>query len=402
MVVLFRRFMLRQGGRQELERLEQFFQTAIQRDTAAVAALVRANEQLVIEQARVRELEASCRAAEVGAASISERIEELADHERDFESLEHSLRAKHDERERLLVAALTQANADHVTLERRLDLAHDQSVQSTQQIVTVELAAAERESALLAEATQTAESLARQLHEFQTAAGDRESTLHAEWSQRLADLEAHARTDRDHEAQRIASLRQRLATAEFRLAMVRHRLGWMWRAGVLARRVAQQWLGRGDAWNTIQSTYGQLKEDTILFAPARRGFRLQPSEDVRTVPCISYPLNLRRRNLCGVQLAAVVDEPHSTGNLWVDIVWQNRVVAQATVPLAEIREGVPLTFRFPTVSATATEPVELRVSARDASAGVRVFELRRWSWGGFGRLVRHPFASYVFSEGADR
>ncbi|MBI5757674.1 MAG: hypothetical protein HZA46_04065 [Planctomycetales bacterium] len=402
MVVLFRRFMLRQGGRQELERLEQFFQTAIQRDTAAVAALVRANEQLVIEHTRIRELESSCRAAETRAASVDERIAELTGREREFEALEHLLRTKHDEREQSLIAALTQANTDHVTLARRLDLAHEQSVQTTQQIVTVEREAAERESALRAEAAQAAESLAKQLHDFQSAAGEREATLHAEWSQRLVDLEARARTDRDHDAQRIASLRQRLATSEFRLAMVRHRLGWMWRAGILARRMVQQWLGRGDAWNTVQSTYGQLKEDTVLFTPSRRGVRLQPSDDVRTVPYVSYSLNLRRRNLCGVQLAAVVDEPHTAGSLCVEIVSQNQIVTQAAVPLAEIREGVPVSFRFPAISATATEPVELRVFVRDASTGVRVFELRRWTWGGLGRLVRHPFASYLFSEGTDR
>jgi len=140
----------------------------------------------------------------------------------------------------------------------------------------------------------------------------------------------------------------------------------------------------------------------MLFTPSRRGFRLQPSEDVRTLPCVSYPLNLRRRNLCGVQLAAVVDEPHSTESLCVEIVCQKRVVAQAAVPLAEIREGVPVTFRFPTVSVTATDPVELRVLSRDTSTGVRVFELRRWTWGGFGRLVRQPFASYLFADGDDR
>lgn len=399
MVVLFRRFMLRQADRQELERLEQLFQTAIRSDTAAVSALVQANEQLVSEQARVRELESFCNAAEARATGADQQIASLSGRVQDLEAREHSMRAKHDEREQALVAALTQANADHVTLERRLDFAHEQSVQVAQQIVNAERDAARREAELRSELTLTAESFAQWQLDLERAATDREAALAAEWSQRLAGFENQARCEREQDAQRIASLRRRLASAEFRLVVVQHRLGWLWRVGMLARRVWHQARGRGDAWNSMQAEFQRLKEDTLLFVQSRGKFRLQPSEDLRTVPFVSYRIALRRRNLSGVQLAVAVDEPHTPGSIGIEVVGQGRVVAQADMPLAQVREGEPITLRFPAIAATADEPVELRIAVRDASVGVRVFELRRWSCGGLGRLVRHPFASYFFSEG---
>jgi hypothetical protein len=400
MVILFRRFMLRQAGRQELERLEQLFQTVIQRDTAAVAALVESNERLVAERCRGGELEARCQSAEARAFVAEQRVAELSECVREFEISEHSVRKKHDEREQALVTDLTQAIADQVTLQRRLDLAHEQAIQAAQQFVNVERAAAEREAAVRGEAALLVEAAVQQRIDAERIATVREAALQAEWLQRLVEVEGQARVEREQDARRIASLRQRLAAVEFRLVVVQHRLGWVWRTAMLARRVWHQARGRGDAWDAMQAAFQQLKEDTLLFVGPRGRMRLQPSEDLRPAG-VSYPIALRRRNLCGVRLAVAVDEPHTTGSLSLEIVHRERVVARSMMSLAVVREGEPVRLGFPPVAAPADDPIEMRVAVHDAPVGVRVFELRRWSCGGLGRLVRRPFASYLFTEGAD-
>jgi hypothetical protein len=351
MVILFRRFLVRQAGRQDVERLEK-----------QASDLVN----------RVRELEES----------------------------DNAQRQKHDEREQALITALTQANADGVTLQRRLDLAQKESARLTQQIVNVENQAAERAAAARAEAAQAIESLTQRMSISEQAAANREVALQAEWSRRLNDAENWAKLESERDARRIANLRRRLASVEHRLAVLQHWLGPIWRAAMVARRVWHQARGRGDAWTTMPASFQQLKEDTTLFVRPCGRFRLQPGDDLRTAGA-SYRIALRRMNLSGVRLAVAVEEPYATGWLGVEVAIADCIVARTEVPLTDVRDGEPVAIRFPAVSASGGQPIELRISQRGASAGVRVFELRRWTCGGLGRLVRHPFASYIFSEGPD-
>jgi hypothetical protein len=56
----------------------------------------------------------------------------------------------------------------------------------------------------------------------------------------------------------------------------------------------------------------------------------------------------------------------------------------------------PVLFEFDPINDSNAVELKMRVYVQGVDAPVRVFELRRYSLGGFGRLKSRPFAGFVF------
>jgi hypothetical protein len=72
------------------------------------------------------------------------------------------------------------------------------------------------------------------------------------------------------------------------------------------RRRVIRWVDRfysdPDLQNDISPAFQQLKDDSLMFAKKMKGYRLQPSVNLRGVPYLEYSLDLNRPNLSGILL----------------------------------------------------------------------------------------------------
>jgi hypothetical protein len=168
------------------------------------------------------------------------------------------------------------------------------------------------------------------------------------------------------------------------------------------RRRATRWLRRfqpgGDLQNEIAPAFQQLKDDSLLFTRSLKGYRLQPSADLRFVPFLAYPLELCQLNLRGIMLAPIFDFPGTLGRFGIEIVSPaNTIVAQCTVPVDQVDGRVPTRFEFAPIADSHQGRFWLRVFVRDVVEPVRVFEWRKYGWGGLGRLQTRAFCGFLFA-----
>lgn len=152
-----------------------------------------------------------------------------------------------------------------------------------------------------------------------------------------------------------------------------------------------------DAWNLMNPGFQQLKDDSALFNGSLKGYRLQPSLSLLRVAFVSYRLNLKRANLKGLLLAPVVDVPLTSGEICVRIFEPgDKLIASAMASVASVKDDKPLLFEFPTIKQSANTPLIVRIHVQGVDAPVRIFELRKYAFGGFGRLSTMLFAGYLF------
>jgi hypothetical protein len=152
-----------------------------------------------------------------------------------------------------------------------------------------------------------------------------------------------------------------------------------------------------DAWNLVNQGFQQLKDDSALFNGSIRGFRLQASLSLLRVPFLTYRVKLARPRLCGIKLAPIVDIPLTQGEICVRIFSRpDNYLCMATAPVSAIRDDAPVLLEFPKIEASDKEELILRVFVQGVDAPVRIFELRRYALGGFGKLSTKPFAGYLF------
>jgi hypothetical protein len=152
-----------------------------------------------------------------------------------------------------------------------------------------------------------------------------------------------------------------------------------------------------DAWNLVNQGFQQLKDDSALFNGPISGFRLQASLSLLRVPFLTYHVKLTRPRLCGIKLAPIVDIPLTQGEICVRIFSKpDNYLCMATAPVSAIRDDAPVVLELPTIEASDKEELIMRVFVQGVDAPVRIFELRRYALGGFGRLSTRPFAGYIF------
>lgn len=153
-----------------------------------------------------------------------------------------------------------------------------------------------------------------------------------------------------------------------------------------------------DAWNLMNPGFQQLKDDTSLNVGPIDGYRLVPTVSLLRVPFSTYRLRLKRPNLRAILLAPVVDVPLVQGEICIRLQsMPDRLVASASVPVSRIRDDQPTVFEFPPIADSDKCELLLRVFVQGVDAPVRIFELRKYGWGGFGRTYTKPFAGYEFA-----
>ena len=152
-----------------------------------------------------------------------------------------------------------------------------------------------------------------------------------------------------------------------------------------------------DAWNLMNPGFQQLKDDAALFNGSLNGYRLQPSLSLLRVAFVTYKVTLTRPNLKGILLAPVVDVPLTSGEICIRIfAGADQFITSSIAPVIEVRDDKPLLFEFPTIADSANNELTIRVHVQGVDAPVRIFELRKYALGGFGRLSTKPFAGYLF------
>ncbi|HEY9711915.1 MAG TPA: hypothetical protein V6C72_00505 [Chroococcales cyanobacterium] len=152
-----------------------------------------------------------------------------------------------------------------------------------------------------------------------------------------------------------------------------------------------------DAWNLMNPGFQQLKDDSALFHGKMQGYRLQPSLSLLRVSYLTYKITLKRPGLRGIYLAPVVDVPLTAGELCLRIFKDPDTFLTASVQsVTAVKDDEPTLFEFEPLPESGTSTLNLTIHVQGVDAPVRIFELRRYALGGFGKLSRKPFAGYLF------
>lgn len=228
---------------------------------------------------------------------------------------------------------------------------------------------------------------------------------HTALQQSLTEAQEHA-ANQEHD---IQVLRQQLTHEQVTAHDTTHQLGqWQRKAMTLAtqletfrQRRLTRWLARirpgQDLSAEIDPAFQQLKDDSLLFTPDLRGFRLQPSANLARVPFLAYPLNVQHKNLSGVLLAVSTDLPLKQGEFGIEIVSPAQtIVAQSLIACTEIEEHVPTCLVFSAVPDSDHSELWLRVFVRAATTPIRIFEWQKYVWGGLGYLQTRAFCGFLF------
>jgi hypothetical protein len=206
-------------------------------------------------------------------------------------------------------------------------------------------------------------------------------------------------TDKDVE---IAQLKARVTALESELTLVRNKGKLLAQEVDLFRqRRVVYWSDRFrnsfDAWNLMNPGFQQLKDDSALFAGSLKDYRLQPSFSLLRVPFLTYKVRLTRPNLKGVLLAPVVDVPLTSGEICARIYTApDNFHHMATLPMTAVKDDGPVLFEFPPLADSDQSELIIRIFVQGVDAPVRIFELRKYAFNGFGRLSTKPFAGFIF------
>ncbi len=152
-----------------------------------------------------------------------------------------------------------------------------------------------------------------------------------------------------------------------------------------------------DAWNLMNPGFQQLKDDAAIFNGSLKGYRLQPSLSLLRVAFLTYRLDLKKPNLKSILLAPVVDVPLTSGEICIRIFEApDKFITSAIAHIVHVRDDKPLQFDFPAIACSDKTPLLIRVHVQGVDAPVRIFELRKYGFGGFGRQATKPFAGFIF------
>ncbi|MCS7072117.1 MAG: class I SAM-dependent methyltransferase, partial [Anaerolinea sp.] len=150
---------------------------------------------------------------------------------------------------------------------------------------------------------------------------------------------------------------------------------------------------RTDHWNHVSPAFLKLRDDTALFVGHDPRWKLQLSEDFS--PPGSYVfyriLGPTTGSIAALQFAVVYTGEWKDGAIGVELVIDQRIVAQKLHLLDPLDFNQPVTLDFPPVDASG-HTLEIRLFSEKVSGELRVFELRRSV---LGKLLRRPFMGVV-------
>lgn len=154
-----------------------------------------------------------------------------------------------------------------------------------------------------------------------------------------------------------------------------------------------------DAWNLMNPNFQQLKDDSAMFHGELGPLRLQPSLSLLRVPFLRYNFRLNRGGLRAISLAPVLDVPLQVGELCIRLFSApDNLLASCNKSVTNMSDEEPVVFDFEPIENSDKIDLTLRVYVQGVDAPVRIFELRRYALGGFGRLQSRPFAGYLFGQ----
>jgi hypothetical protein len=154
-----------------------------------------------------------------------------------------------------------------------------------------------------------------------------------------------------------------------------------------------------DLRNDINPAFQQLKDDSLIFTRKMKGYRLQPSVNLRGVPYLEYQLDLNRSHLSGILLAPILDLPSPDGEMGIEILSASQnTVGKSIIPIRQIDESIPTRFDFPPIQDSDRERFRLRIFVHNVDTQVRLFEWRKYSAFGLGPLQTTAFCGFIFNN----
>lgn len=143
--------------------------------------------------------------------------------------------------------------------------------------------------------------------------------------------------------------------------------------------------------------FQQFLDDSYKFQDVE-GFALQPSLNLQKVEFISYKIEFNRPGLSEILLAPIVEMPMKDGWIGIEIVSPGNIITrQEIVSVIDLQTDLPAKFAFEPIPDTQQGVWEIRVFVRNVDGPVRLFEWRKFSWRGLGRLKTRAFAAFNFS-----
>lgn len=208
------------------------------------------------------------------------------------------------------------------------------------------------------------------------------------------DWESAARSEMIDEIERqdleLKSLRARGKYLAQELDLFRQRRAIFW---------SDRFRNNFNAWSLVSKGFLRLKDDTLVFFGNLKDYRLQPSISLLRVPYISYEIDLKKGNLSGIALAPIVEVPLLEGEICLQIFSSSQeLLAESSASVKGISDDGPVIFRFSPLANSATERLTLKIFVQSIDAPVRLLEMRRYAFGGFGSLSTKCFAGFLFED----
>lgn len=146
----------------------------------------------------------------------------------------------------------------------------------------------------------------------------------------------------------------------------------------------------------LNPAFQQFLDDSFLFQDVK-GFALQTSYSLHNIEHLDYKIEFKRPGLSEVSIAPILDTPVTQGVIGVEIISpNNQVVRQKTISVSHLRKDKPITYAFDPILDTKQGVWKLRVFVRNVEGPIRLFEWRKYSWRGLGRLKTRVFAAFDF------
>ncbi len=164
-------------------------------------------------------------------------------------------------------------------------------------------------------------------------------------------------------------------------------------------RVIDRIYNHADLSQELPVSMQKLIDDSFLFLPSLKGFKLKTSQNLNLVPHLSYNLYLPPRKITGLYLATILDISSAVGILKLEVCTNiNQIIAQSEIQTNSIERDQPILFSFSPFIPTPSYRYTLRVLARDVDIPVRIFEWQKDNLLYLNRQQTEPFIGFKFEE----
>lgn len=164
-----------------------------------------------------------------------------------------------------------------------------------------------------------------------------------------------------------------------------------------AVQLTDRFIEKPDYSDKLSPAYQKLLDDSRIFLPDLKGYRLQPSINLQRTEFLSYSVEIQKPKLCGLVLAPVIDLIPSSGSIGVEIESPyNEIVAHIEFPAESLNYLSPVTLKFPSIKDSNNGIFQFRVFVKNLDVPLRIYEWHRFSLLGFGRRRTQPFFGYIY------